>query len=141
MYIVKLSSKDQNDDVQLFEFEIKLDNEDDSIGTAINYYYETYWTNTEWKKEEYEKEMESFINKIDLLSTELLLKRIPNKNTMIFEYEHELRIKLDSTYKSISEFNEMDIVSKILYLNDIGCELNYFSYLKEDENKFEKITL
>lgn len=75
------------------------------------------------------------------MSTELFLKRIPNRNTIIFEYEHELRRQLGSTDKSISEFNEMGIVSKIVYLQDIGCELNYFSYLKEDENKFEKITL
>jgi hypothetical protein len=137
MYIVNLSAKDANGDCKYFNIEVNCNNDDLAVNKAIAYFYQKYWTNTEWRKEEYEREIAFFKNKLSELSDSTLLKKIPNKNQIIDEYSRELRNYLGSTDKSIEEFSKMSLSSKIEYLLDIGCELNYFVYYKK--TKFEKV--
>jgi hypothetical protein len=139
MYIVKLSAKDGNNDYQYVNIEVKSNNEEIAINKAVNYYYEKYWSNTEWRKEEFEQEMVSFKNKVDELNDSLFLKMIPNKDTIINEYESELRRHLGATDKSIEEFSKMSLYLKINYLSEIGCELSYFAYPKK--SKFESVSI
>ena len=139
MYIVNLSAKDENDDYQFLKVEVKTNDENIAIANAINHYYETYWTNTEWRKDEFEKELKDFKSKLKNLSSETLLKSIPNFDVIINEYEHELRRNLGATDKSLTDFTQLSIPLKIDYLIDIGCELSFFVYPKK--SKFQNITL
>lgn len=139
LYVVKLSSLDRNGDYQYLTIELKSLNEDSALNKAIDYYYKEYWSNCEWRKDEFEIEVRSFINKIDKLSDEVLLKHIPNKDIIINEYKSLLRQELGSTDKTLEEFNRLSINGKISYLFDIGCELSYFVFPKS--SKFEKVKI
>lgn len=139
IYIVKISSKDNNGDYQFINFEVKCNNEEISLNKAVDYYYEKYWTNTEWKKEEFEAEMISFKNKLTQLNDSVLLKRLRNKDIIINEYESDLRSLLGATDKSVEDFAKMSLEKKTQYLLEIGCELSYFAYPKK--SKFENISI
>jgi hypothetical protein len=139
MYIVKLSAKDGNEDYQFVNVEVKCNNEEIAINKAVDYYYAKYWTNTEWRKEEFETEMISFKNKLNQLNDSVLLKRLPNKDIIINEYESDLRIYLGASDKSVENFSKMALYLKIQYLSEIGCELSYFAYPKK--SKFESASI
>ena len=143
MYIVNLYSKSldkQESDIQLIELEIDAVNEFVAANKAIDYYYREKWSNAEWRKDEFELEMKSFNAKIKEFSKNTLLGFIPNTDIIINEYQSFLRKHLGSSDKSISEFNSLDnISSKIDYLYEIGCDLQYFVYPKK--TKFEKIVI
>lgn len=138
-YIVKLSVKDNNGDCQLLNIEVKCNDEDLAIEKAINYYYETYWSNSEWRKDEFDKEMEDFVNNLQILSKKTMLKNIPNFSMVVNEYKSKLRISLGATDKSFQEFSNLSITSKADYLLDIGCDLSYFVYNKK--YKFENVSI
>lgn len=139
MYIVKLSAKDGNEDYQFVNVEVKYNNKEIAVNKAVDYYYEKYWTNTEWRKEDFEAEMISFKNKLNQLNDSVLLKRLPNKDIIINEYESDLRSHLGAIDKSVQEFTKMPLYLKIEYLSEIGCELSYFAYPKK--SKFESVSI
>jgi uncharacterized protein (DUF2132 family) len=139
MYIVKLSAKDGNEDYQFVNVEVNCNNENTAINKAVDCYYEKYWTNTEWRKEDFEAEMISFKNKLNQLNDSVLLKRLPNKDIIINEYESDLRSHLGAIDKSVQEFTKMALCLKIEYLSEIGCELSYFAYPKK--SKFESVSI
>lgn len=144
MYIVKLSAKDENFDVHLLSIELSALDEESAIKKAIDYYYETHWTNTEWRKDEFEFEVEYLKNKLLLLEKDIgaRIKKnidIPIKDKIMSFYEKELRELLGCSDKSLKEFSKLSIGNKIDYLSDIGCDLSYFVYLKR--SKFEKISI
>lgn len=144
MYIVKLSAKDENLDVHLLDIELSALDEESAIKKAIDYYYETHWTNTEWRKDEVEFEVEYLKKKLLLLEKDIgsRIKKnihIPIKDKIIANYEKELREFLGCFDKSLKEFSELPVGDKIDYLFDIGCDLSYFVYLKGSE--FEKISI
>ena len=130
MYIVKLSEKDRNMDVRLLDIELSALDEESAIKKAIDYYYETYWTNTEWRKYEFEFEVKYLKNKLYLLEKNIS-SRIKKK------IDIPIKDKIISIY--VKEFSKLSVGDKIDYLSDIGCDLSYFVYLKGSE--FEKISI
>jgi hypothetical protein len=139
IYIVSLSSKDKNEEYQFLHIKVETNDRNMAIHKAINYFYETCWSNVEWKKDEIELELTKFKENLNQLALSSELKYIPNKNGIIHDYERELRGKFGAVDKSISEFENMDISSKLEYLYDIGCDLEYFVY--PNNSKFEQASI
>lgn len=137
-YIVKISSKDGNGDIQYVDIKITATDEVEAINRSILYYYSEYWTNVEWNKDKFTQEMDKFRSKLDELN-KLVAGDCIDKNRLLLEYESELRKHLGSSDKSLREFSIMTIDSKLNYLSDIGCELNYFVY--PERTKFEKVII
>lgn len=139
MYIVKLSILTKDNTYDYLLFEIDAFNNNDAVTKVINYYYKTYWSNTEWKIEEFNKEMNYFMNYLTDFYKTLLLKHIPNIDIIFKEYESALRQQLGCVDKSIRQFNLLSINDKIKYLNEIKCDLSYFVYAKK--TKFTKVII
>lgn len=138
-YLVKLSSKDENDDVQYLDITLTATDETDAVEKAIQYYYSEYWTNTNWNKDKFNDEMNKFKLKLSELESDLIVKGSLDKKLLSLIYESDLRKHLGATDKSLLEFSELSLLMKLDYLSDIGCELNYFVCPKK--TRFEKITI
>ena len=142
MYIVKICVKTFNNqekskmiynniDYHLIEIETNQTNEEMAAKMAIDYYYKTYWTNTEWRKEEFEKELKNIKSSIKPKYYKELKE----------QFEYLIRKDLNCTDKSIQDFESMDLYYKITYLESLGCNLAFFVMPKKLVNKFEKVKI
>ena len=127
----------------LYKFEVSGNqlNETLAVNKALEYYYEKFWTNSNNNKELFEEELDKFKKGLDKLQSETYYNVFPDKYEIIKNFESELRQQLSCTDKTIDEFNMLSINSKINYLSDLGCNLDYFVVPKKFINKFETIKL
>lgn len=126
-----------------YKFEVSGNqlNETLAVNKALTYFYEKFWTNSNNNKELFEQELDKFKKGLDKLQSETYYNVFPDKYEIIKNFESELRQQLSCTDKTIDEFNMLSINSKINYLSDLGCNLDYFVVPKKFINKFESIKL
>lgn len=139
-YNVSLSARDGNDDYQYLTIEVDGESEYVALNKAINYYYETYWSNSEWRKDEFLNEINLLKSNLLSLSNGLTLKNSIDIDRIVNDYASDLRNYYGCTDLSVEEFSHISISNKIDYLSEIGCELAYIIYPKKI-TKFEKIIL
>ncbi len=138
MHKVILTSKDENNEFQVLELNIKVINRYDACCQAVDYYYENYWTNSNHNLDKFNELVKIFIEKLEIFNNEIAFK-VLNKDVIIKEYKSQIRGKLGSTDISVHEFKKMFYYEKIQYMKEIGCEVETVSF--PIKTKIDKIKL